>query len=169
MCCEKECAAEPQIFFWLITTIWPWMGKSDMPVSQFQTIQYPAILCLSNNIPYPHFSFQYPPFLSDIPISQFGLACRALLMWQGQNQTHMFPTLNLTSPYTKGVLAGWAVLVVSRALKPAETEIKWNSENIPGKTPHAIVFVTVHSSPTEVHIDFIQFSQWPWVTEPDPG
>ena len=27
----------------------------------------------------------------------------------------------------------------------------------------------LHSSPKEVHTDFIQFSWWPWVTDPDPG
>ncbi len=30
-------------------------------------------------------------------------------------------------------------------------------------------FLSIHSSPKEVHIDFIQFSWWPWVTDPDPG
>ena len=27
----------------------------------------------------------------------------------------------------------------------------------------------VHSSPKEVHIDFVQFSRWPWLTDPNPG
>ncbi len=27
----------------------------------------------------------------------------------------------------------------------------------------------LHSSPKEVHIDFVQFSRWPWVTDPDLG
>ncbi len=45
-------------------------------VSQFQTIQYPNILYLSDNIPYPHyFQLPHPLFLSDIPIW-----CRALRM-----------------------------------------------------------------------------------------
>ena len=48
----------------------PMLRKS---VSQFQTIQYPNIPCLWHDIPYPHFSFQYPPILSDIPISWFGV------------------------------------------------------------------------------------------------
>ena len=27
----------------------------------------------------------------------------------------------------------------------------------------------LQSSPKEVHIDFIQFPWWPWITDPDPG
>ena len=31
------------------------------------------------------------------------------------------------------------------------------------------LFGSLHSSPTEEHIDFTQFFQWPWVTDPDLG
>ena len=42
----------------------PMLRKS---VSQFQTIQYPNIPCLWHDIPYPHFSFQYPPIFKWYP------------------------------------------------------------------------------------------------------
>ncbi len=43
---EKRMCGGATKFFWDnkdSIAIWPWMGKSDIPVSQFQTIQYPNI------------------------------------------------------------------------------------------------------------------------------